>query len=65
MILENKICIKVKREEREYTFEFMNNSNLGELYSAWSEIGDYLAEKIREDQKAREAKEETCPIPLE
>lgn len=55
--LNLRAFVTVKRESGEYSFVCANNANLVECYQAWCEIGDWMAEKIRQDVENRKPKD--------
>ena len=60
-----KAFVTVKKNDNEFSLVCANNANLGEAYSAWQEIGQWLVEKIQQDLAARKPVEAAPEAPKE
>lgn len=60
-----KAFITVKKEGGDYSLVCSNSANLGEAYSAWQEIGEWLVDRIKTDIEARKPKEAAPEAPKE
>lgn len=52
--------ISVKKEERLYTFECENNSNIGEIYDVLQEMKNCIFQQIQQNEQSQK-KEEPKP----
>ena len=57
-MLKNQVSLEVKKDERLYQLLCASDSPLGELYDSLNQMRSFVIEKILENQKAQEPKEE-------
>jgi hypothetical protein len=58
MMLKNEVCLEVKKEEKIYRFSCAPESPLGELFDALSQMRAFVIERMNEQNKPPEKKEE-------
>jgi hypothetical protein len=52
-----KAFVTVKKEKGEYALVCSSSSDLGEAYTAWQEIGNWIVDRIQADLAARKPQE--------
>lgn len=57
-MLKNEVCLEVKKEEKIYRFSCAPESPLGELFDALSQMRAFVIERMNEQNKPPEKKEE-------
>ena len=62
MQLINKTVLEVKIGERSYVMECYNDSPLGEVHDALTQMKAYIVDRINTQcENEKKAEEETCP----